>query len=102
MCSLDINSSNNITHLLTGNCQSYTLTNADIGASIKGQKANEIEERGRIFVNIEEEVLRWNEIEIRKVEEASGEAKFEDVIPEEYWEFKKEVFNKKVFNKLPP
>jgi len=28
---LDINGSNSIIHLLTGNHQSYTLTNADIG-----------------------------------------------------------------------
>ena len=52
------------------------------------EKTNEIEEGGRIFfVNMEEEVLRWNEIEIRRVKEASGEAKFGDVVPEEYWEF---------------
>jgi len=68
-----------------------------------GKKTNKIEERGRIlFVNIEEEVLRQNEIEIRRVEEASGEAKFEDIVPEEYWEFKEEVFDKKTFDKLPP
>jgi len=68
-----------------------------------GEKANEIEEGGRIlFVNIEEEVLKQNEIEIKRVKEASGEAKFENVIPEEYWEFKEEVFDKKAFNKLPP
>jgi len=68
-----------------------------------GEKANEIEEGGRIlFVNIEEKVLRWNEIEIRRVEEVSGEAKFEDVVLEEYWEFKEEVFDKKAFDKLPP
>ena len=67
------------------------------------EKTNEIEEGERIlFVNIEEEVLRQNEIEIRRVEKASGEAKFEDVVPEKYWEFKEKVFNKKAFNKLPP
>jgi len=67
------------------------------------EKANEIEEGGRIlFVNIEEEVLRQNEIEIRRVKEASEEAKFKDVVPEEYWEFKEEEFDKKAFNKLPP
>jgi len=68
-----------------------------------GEKTNEVEERGRIlFVNMEEEVLRQNEIEIRRVEEASGEAKFENVVPEEYWGFKEEVFDKKAFDKLPP
>jgi len=47
------------------------------------EKTNEIEEGGRIlFVNMEEEVLRRNEIEIRKVKEASREAKFEDVVLE--------------------
>jgi len=47
------------------------------------EKTNEIEERGRIlFVNMEEKVLRQNEIEIRRVKEASGEAKFEDVVLE--------------------
>jgi len=67
------------------------------------EKANEIEEGGRIlFVNIEEKVLRWNEIEIRRVEEVSEEAKSEDIVLEEYWEFKEKVFNKKVFNKLSP
>jgi len=39
---------------------------------------------------------------MRRVEEASGEAKFEDIVPEEYWEFKEEVFDKKAFDKLPP
>jgi len=59
-----------------------------------GEKANEIEEGGRIlFVNMEVEVLRWNEIEIRRVKEASGEAKFEDIVPEEYWEFKEDITN---------
>jgi len=68
-----------------------------------GEKTNEVEERGRIlFVNMEEKVLRWNEIEMRRVEETSGEEKFEDVVPEEYWEFKEEVFDKKTFDKLPP
>jgi len=68
-----------------------------------GKKTNEIEKGGRIlFINMEEEVLRQNEIEIRRVKEANGNAKFEDVVPEEYWEFKKEVFDKKAFDKLPP
>jgi len=41
--------------------------------------------RGRIlFVNMEEEVLRQNKVEIRRVEKASGEAKFKDVVIEEY------------------
>ena len=67
------------------------------------EKANEIEEGGRIlFVNIEEKVLRWNEIEIRRVEEVSEEAKSEDIVLEEYWKFKEKVFDKKVFNKLSP
>ena len=47
-------------------------------------------------------MLRQNEIEIRRVEKASEEAKFEDVVPEKYWEFKEKVFNKKAFNKLLP
>ena len=68
-----------------------------------GEKANEIEEEGRIlFVNMEEEMLRWNEIEIRRVEEVSEEAKSEDIVLEEYWKFKEKVFDKKVFNKLSP
>ena len=68
-----------------------------------GKKANEIEEEGRIlFVNMEEEMLRWNEIEIRRVEEVSEEAKSEDIVLEEYWKFKEKVFDKKVFNKLSP
>ena len=67
-----------------------------------GKKTNEIEKGGRIlFVNMEEKVLRQNEIEIRRVEEGSGEAKFENVVLEEYWEFKEEVFDKKAFDKLP-
>jgi len=103
-----MNGSNGITHLLTGNHQSYTLTNADIESIEEepenvGEKTNKVEEGGRIlFVNMEEEVLRQNEIEIRRVEEASGEAKFEDVVPKEYWEFKEEVFDKKAFDKLLP
>ena len=68
-----------------------------------GEKANEIEEGGRIlFVNMEKEVLRWNKIEIRRVEEVSEEAKSEDIVLEEYWEFKEKVFDKKAFNKLSP
>ena len=51
---------------------------------------------------MEEEVLRQNKVEIRRVEKASGEAKFKDVVIEEYQEFKKEVFDKKAFDKLPP
>ena len=37
-----------------------------------------------MFVNMEEEVLRQNKVEIRRVEKASGEAKFKDVVIEEY------------------
>ena len=37
-----------------------------------------------MFVNMEEKVLRQNEIEIKSIEKESEKEKFEDVVLEEY------------------
>ena len=50
-----------------------------------------------LFVNLEEKTWRQKELNIRE----EKEEKFEEIVPKEYWNFKTQVFNKKVFEKLP-
>jgi len=61
----------------------------------------EVEEGERIlYINLEEEVLRRNQVEERKVE--SKKKSFKETVPKEYWEFKESVFDKKSFDQLLP
>jgi len=56
----------------------------------------EVEEGERIlYINLEEEVLRRNQVE-------SEEKSFEETVPKEYWKFRESVFDKKSFDQLPP
>ena len=48
---------------------------------------------------MEEEAQRRNELNIRKEEIVD---QFEEVVPKEYQGFRETVFNKKMFNQLPP
>jgi len=50
-----------------------------------------------LFVNLEEKAWRQEELNIRE----EKEEKFEEIVPREYWNFETQVFNKKVFKKLP-
>ena len=52
-----------------------------------------------LFINLEEEVWRREELSIRSREEDLREA--EENIPKEYADFNDRVFNKAVFEKLP-
>ena len=52
-----------------------------------------------LFVNLEEEVWRREELSIRSRNENLREV--EENIPEEYADFNNRVFNKAVFEKLP-
>ena len=50
-----------------------------------------------LFVNLKEEAWRKVETKSETVEE-----EFEKRIPQQYWQFKESVFDKKAFDKLPP
>ena len=60
----------------------------------------EVEGERILYINLEEEVLRRNQVEERKVE--SKKKSFKETVPKEYWEFKESVFDKKSFDQLPP
>ena len=63
-------------------------------------KEDGIEDREKVlFVNLEEEVWRREELSIRSRNENLREV--EENIPEEYADFNNRVFNKAVFEKLP-
>ena len=53
-------------------------------------------------MNLEKETLRRSEMEVRRIGEDKKSEEFEEVVLQEYWEFKEVVFDKKVFDKLPP
>jgi len=55
------------------------------------------EEEKYLFVNLEEEAWKIVETKSKTMEE-----KFEKKIPQQYWQFKKLVFDKKAFDELPP
>ena len=52
-----------------------------------------------LFINMEEEAWRRDELNIRKEEKVD---QFEEVVPKEYWGFRETVFDKKMFDQLPP
>jgi len=52
-----------------------------------------------LFINLEEEAWRREELNIRSRSESVKESK--EKIPEEYQDFNDQVFNKAVFEKLP-
>jgi len=52
-----------------------------------------------LFINLEEEAWRREELNIRSRSESVEESK--EKIPEEYQDFNDRVFNKAVFEKLP-
>jgi len=53
-----------------------------------------------LFINLEEEVWRREEIKIRRTQQSNEQSK--ETIPKEYWSFKETVFDKGMFDKLPP
>jgi len=52
-----------------------------------------------LFINLEEEAWRREELNIRNKSKSMKESK--EKIPEEYQDFNDRVFNKAVFEKLP-
>jgi len=58
------------------------------------------EEEKLLFINLEEEAWRREEINIRRTQQSDGQSK--ETIPKEYWSFKETVFDKEMFDKLPP
>jgi len=63
------------------------------------EKSSVKEGKKLLFINMEKEAWRRDELNIRKEETVD---QFEEVVPKEYWGFREIVFNKKMFNQLPP
>ena len=62
---------------------------------------NDLEEEEKLlFINLEEEAWRREEINIRRTQQSDGQSK--ETIPKEYWSFKETVFDKEMFDKLSP
>jgi len=52
-----------------------------------------------LFINMKEEAWRKNELSIKKEETVD---QFKEVVSKEYWGFRETVFDKKMFDQLPP
>jgi len=61
---------------------------------------NDLEEEKLLFINLKEEAWRREEINIRRTQQSNEQSK--ETIQKKYWSFKEIVFDKEMFDKLPP